>query len=308
MTFEHDIDRSLEPELYPFPRFEYSYPDEHPWPKEYKYKLALVPMNIPINFFEHYNDGERKLLRIKKDHSGTIKKMILERSENAIRLGAKIIVFNEFSYPILEHSSLKSDLTTLCEKSNAFIIAGTFHEIREHDPKYGFSKCPIYFINGKITYQYKNEPGSIKGIWEEIKKPHLRTLQVIQSRYGLFTIPICIDFLDANLHHNLKLLNKRGSLYHPIDFMIIPSYTDDSKRFNRLCEKVSRDSNMCIIYINNFSDTISPQVFLGGSSIKERAEVPISSDEHQKIYLYEIDLIKVRLQRLFGENVDISEA
>jgi hypothetical protein len=119
-------------------------------------------------------------------------------------------------------------------------------------------------------------------------------------------VPVCIDFVDMNLHYNLNRLNERGSLFHPIDFAIIPSYTDESCMFYKLCRNVSLRSNMCVIYINNFPNENSPQIFIGGEKIITREIVEPTKENYPKIYLYDMDLIKIREKRLFGENVKIS--
>jgi hypothetical protein len=140
-----EIDGSFDISLYPYPRLVYCYPDQHPWPKTYNYKLALIPMELPPTYFDEFERGDLRLMSIKKEFAGPTKEMILECTKNAIELGAKIIVFNEFSYPILEHSELSSELIKLCDKSISFVIPGSFHETRETDSEYGFSKCPIFF-------------------------------------------------------------------------------------------------------------------------------------------------------------------
>lgn len=294
-------------DFFPFPRLKYTFPDPHPWPKDYKFRIALIPMAITLSSFDRVENGELRLLKIKDELTSDIVDIILKLLNKASELGSKIIVFSEFSFPISEYSKLDGELKRFCNETNSFVIAGSFHETRDYDEYYGFSKCPIYHIRNKILYQYKNDPGSFAGTQEVINNPRVRNLQVIQSRYGTFCVSICVDFLDANLHYNLKKLNRKGSLYHPVDFLIIPSYTDNPNLFHQACKKVSSDSNMCIIYVNNFSGDMSPEVFLGG----EKMDCEKSDDLGQDIppiYLYDLDLINVRMRRLFGDDVEITDA
>jgi len=307
-SVKEELEKSFEfDEFFPFPRFEYTFPDPHPWPKDYKYRIAMIPMGIYPKNFDRLENGELRLVKIKDGLADDIADTILRTSRKAFESGAKIIVFSEFSYPISQYNKLNPELKRFCDETDTFVIAGSFHEIRTCDEDYGFSKCPIYDVQGNITYQYKNSSGSCGGRQEVIKPPKSRNLWVIHSRYGTFSVPICIDFLDANLHKNLNKLNKKGSLYRPIDLLIIPSYTDNSKMFCQACKKVSYDSNMCVIYLNNFHGEMSPEMFIGGNKTYGIYVNP-REEGYPPIYLYDLDLIKIRELRLFGEYVEISKA
>jgi hypothetical protein len=67
--------------------------------------------------------------------------------------------------------------------------------------------------------------------------------------------------------------------------------------------RVSKDSNICIVYLNNFSELDPPKVFISG---KEQADV-LRDPGNPNIFIYNLDLKKIRKMRLFGESTEISE-
>ena len=286
----------------PFPRLSYINADRERWPKIYKYNIALISLNLGLKAdFEKVSKNRFNLIKIKEDKSKYIKIQILKLIIKAINeFDANIIVFPEFSYPILEHDSLRRSLKKICCKNNIIIIAGSYHETRdETHPDFGSNICPIYAF-GDERNQFKNHAGSIGGDSEIINTLAPQKLNVFQTRYGTFSVPICIDIYDQNLVGLLTKMNQKDKWYHPIDFLIVPAFTDDDNGMIRACQRCSKNANISIIYLNNFSNEKSPGIFISGV-------LDESWTASGLIHAYQIDLIKIRKQRLSGNKYTITK-
>ncbi len=292
------------------PQVKYEY-DLDAWPEQYNYKIALIPMNL--NFYRDFIEvNETKLgielsmVKLLENRSEEIKDKIIRYSEYAIKhIGAKLVIFNEYSYPILKNEELCNSLSAICRENDACIIAGSFHITDENiGLPYGHNACPIFLPSGQF-HQFKRSSGKFKDKWERIIGPSLWELYIFYSRFGTFSIPICIDIRDRNLVDLLSMLNRKGSLYHPIDFLIVPSFSSNDKIMHQSIISVSLVSNLCIIYLNNFANADSPAVFLSG---KRQSGVYSDDPDNPRIYLYNIDLIKIRRERLLAEKTDIFSA
>jgi predicted amidohydrolase len=307
INLAQSIDKVLGSGLFPYPRFNNAFIDPSPWPEDLNYSIALIPMKIKYpDYFNIINKDSLKMLQIKRSFSTQVKDILLNTAKEALNEGAKIIVYNELSYPLLEDKILIKELKDCSKETNSIIIGGSFHEVRRKSKEeYGHNVCPIFNFSKKgIICQYKNNPGYFGGSIENIKSSG--NFNVFHTRYGVFIVPICIDIMDGNLWENIKKLNSIKSLYHPIDLIIVPSYTDNPSELAGICSRVSYYSKTCVAYVNAAINNSPPNVFICGVELDADKIIAHKQSNYPSIYIYNIDIAGLRNDRLNSLDIDIS--
>lgn len=116
----------------------------------------------------------------------------------------------------------------------------------------------------------------------------------------------CADIMDENLFKNIKKLNQINNLYHPVDFLIVPSFTEKPWILSGTVEYISRQCNTTVVYVNNYSELSRPEIFISG--VKQKIIGPKKNpigENAPDIYLFDLNLAEIRKARLSSETVSL---
>ncbi|MEI6104356.1 MAG: hypothetical protein WCP70_10465 [Methanothrix sp.] len=262
-------------------------------PMVYNYKIALIPLRLDIDQFEHETSETTnyKILKIKEKYSKDIQNQIVFISKEAAKAGAKLIIFGELSYPIIEDETLSMELYNICRRYDCIIIPGSYHELRMRD--FGLNKSPIFTpYSHKPFTQVKNSRGFYIGEPEETRILSSKEISLFKSKYGTFIVTLGTDIIDSNLNWNVRVLNEPDNIYTSIDLIIVPCFTDKPAEFIHWCKDLSLATMSYVIFINSIKMKNYSAVFINGKKSQSWA-IEDSMLDDTPIKFYDIDLINL---------------
>ncbi len=295
-VIDKEIDEVIRESLHPFPRLRSVY-FKNIYPTRYKYKVSLVSLMVD---FRKSKKIERKrnnlsIYKFNSAFSSIMREDILSASQLAASKGSKILVFSEYSYPILQDRELRPELMRLAEKYDCCVIPGSYYEVNEKKPDFGSEKSPIFSNNNEPIIQFKNQGGRILGELDNIRTPLQQYTNLCETKYGTFAVVVGNDILDNNLLHNIKILNYKNNIYKPVDLIIVPSFSDSPARFGEFCRNFSRNTQTYVLYVTDKRYGLHSNVYMCGKELKPEV---IRSDDNLDIRTYDIDIATLRNMRI----------
>ncbi len=217
--------------------------------------FSLEPLRPPDDFGYVLKEKEQ------------IKKKVFEALKIASTHTVDIICFPELS-------TTEEWIEEAKEYKNITIIFGTYY-------KNGFNTCPIivkghdYYIQ-KINPSPQFETEVIYG--RKMKKG--KKIFVFQTKCGVFTILICMDYL-REAH---RILSSSDEKIKNVDLIIVPEYNKDTRRFQKQGDMhcLSEESYPYVVQVNSL--TVS-QKKVGGTCV-------IGAEHRDALQRYTMDRLK----------------
>lgn len=248
-------------------------------PKCSTIKIALIPMNLPIEeCFTKLQKRPYTLLQMTKSYAAKVANLYRNYTRAACKLDAKVICFSEFSFP-QQDLSLKQELAELSNQYKAYIIAGSYHDLNTC-----YNTSLLIFPHGRTYTQYKINIAEFLG---ENCRPGTPVINVWDTEFGLITVLICLDVYDWNNKYKF-LYFKCNSYPNKANLIISPSYNPhDVERLRSECLCYQS----CVVCVNDISQGDS-NVFLPKCEAElVECECPGCSNP---FLLCEVDLDEVR--------------
>jgi hypothetical protein len=255
-------------------------------PIKYQYKVALISMNIPLNYFEYVSVNNSKRSRIRKDVARQVARSIIRLASEACKANARIICF------------IRHRLAKLAKNKGCYIIAGS-HVMLDPSAE-GYAAAYIFTpYHDEPFHQYKNQRGFLGGKREPIKVPDTKVLRIFHTEYGLFAVSICIDAQDLNLLHNLVNLHHTEDFRQSVDLLLVPGYCEKKSEedLRSDCETASRFGKLYVAWVNE-SSSGPPAVYLCGDDVpySTNGSGPIANGDGI-MHLFTVDLAAIRNRR-----------
>ncbi len=270
-----------------------------PWPVAgrggaRKVKIATVSLGPSLEELRLFPQSRENRFRTYWVEDKTIRRRLREDFLAALRrvakAGAKLVCFNEMSYPdamdIETSRELRAEIREIVDENQLFVIAGTHHHRQTFH-----NLCPIFAANREIIPHAKLS--SAAKLEEKIRTPAGRVMRYYKTTFGAVGLLICLDAYEPTLFLRMMKQSSVWQNEEGVDFVFVPAFSpNNSKAVCDACQDLSYTTGAIVVYVNCPERRPRHAVFVAGKKMPAKGMVEGYSRRSLRkgIELHTIDL------------------
>jgi len=236
--------------------------------------VATVSTSISMSDFDEVNKRGYKIYVVKDKQRPRLRREFLTQLQKVADSGATLVCFNELAYPTpvdrAEDKTFQEQIKEIVAAAGFFLVAGSYHHPREfYNISPIFSPVPLHEDQGRgpRVYSHAKLTSAVR-VQEMIRIPSDRNLRHYETRFGAFTILICLDAYDPALALRLMRMNYQFNDENKVDVVFVPSFNVEKGLSQaNACKDLSYATGSLVAYVNCAATQPRHAVYLAGHEL-----------------------------------------